>query len=113
MRLIDADALTQSFRDVMEPNVGVCIGVIEGMIAAMPTQAPAPRNATEARILRAYQRAYDEAQMKDWIIDPMAYAMNRVWSVYDMEGRKRRREADRCGETGEELRGTEKDLVQQ
>ena len=37
MRLIDADALERSFRDVMEPDVPTYLNVITGMIKAMPT----------------------------------------------------------------------------
>lgn len=36
-RLIDADALERSFRDVMEPDVPTYLNVITGMIKAMPT----------------------------------------------------------------------------
>ena len=37
MRLIDADALERSFRDVMAPDVPTYLNVITGMIKAMPT----------------------------------------------------------------------------
>ena len=36
-RLIDADALERSFRDVMEPDVPTYLNVITGMIKATPT----------------------------------------------------------------------------
>lgn len=37
MRLIDADALERSFRDVMQPDVPTYLNVITGIIKAMPT----------------------------------------------------------------------------
>lgn len=62
-RLIDADALERSFRDMMEPDVPTYLNVITGMIKAMPTVDAEP----VVRCKDCWKCGYDNCPMDDWL----------------------------------------------
>lgn len=94
-RLIDADALERSFRDVMEPDVPTYLNVITGMIKATPTIQPdAPRVMTlgevEARPYGYVLIETDKEGSLRWV-DALLFCKNTNFSFdfITLEGRAR------------------------
>lgn len=94
-RLIDADALERSFRDVMEPDVPTYLNVITGMIKAMPTIQPdVPRVMTlgevEARPYGYVLIETDKEGSLRWV-DALLFCKNTNFSFdfITLEGRAR------------------------